>query len=153
MTKVSDIKEILEWYLLAGVEETCGEEAFVSCDTKKEIKTSPGKKEEVKAAPARPATTGLAQDTSGAFQSAQEICAKAESLESLKAEVEKFEGCSLKLTATHTVFGDGNPEAKIFLVGEAPGADEDRIGVPFVGRSGQLLDKMMSSIGIDRGGY
>lgn len=158
MSKVSDAKEILEWYLLAGVDETCGDVPFASLKQEKEIlrpipKQADNKVAAATAAARRPATTGLAQDTSGAFQNAQEICAKAENLESLRAEVEKFEGCSLKLTATHTVFGDGNPEAKIFLVGEAPGADEDRVGVPFVGRSGQLLDKMMASIGIDRTGY
>ncbi len=156
--KILDAKEILEWYLLAGVDETCGEIPFASSKQEKEMLRPISKQADNKVAAAtitarRPATTGLAQDTSGAFQNAQEICAKAESLESLRTEVENFEGCSLKLTATHTVFGDGNPEAKIFLVGEAPGADEDRIGVPFVGRSGQLLDKMMSSIGIDRTGY
>lgn len=153
MRKVSEAKEILEWYMLAGVEETCGEEPFAFFSQERVITHQVSKQEKAKIEITRPATTGLAQDTSGAFQSAQEICAKAENLESLRIEVEKFEGCSLKLTATHTVFGDGNPEAKIFLVGEAPGADEDRIGIPFVGRSGQLLDKMMSSIGIDRSGY
>ena len=151
--KVSEAKEILEWYMLAGVEETCGDIPFASIKEEKEIFTPILQRESNNGAERRFAMIGYAQDTSGAFQSAQEICAKAESLETLKAEVEKFEGCSLKLTATHTVFGDGNPEAKIFLVGEAPGADEDRIGIPFVGRSGQLLDKMMSSIGIDRSGY
>jgi uracil-DNA glycosylase len=71
-------------------------------------------------------------------------------LEQLRAEVEAFEGCTLKASATRTVFADGNPEAKIVLIGEAPGAQEDALGKPFVGRSGQLLDKMMQSIGLDR---
>lgn len=71
-------------------------------------------------------------------------------LEELREMVEKFEGCALKLTANKTVFGGGNPNSKIMLVGEAPGADEDRIGLPFVGRSGQLLDKMLKAVNVDR---
>ena len=61
-----------------------------------------------------------------------------------------FEGCSLKLTATNMVFADGNPQAKIMVVGEAPGADEDKQGLPFVGLSGQLLDRMLATIGLSR---
>lgn len=71
-------------------------------------------------------------------------------LEQLRAEVEAFEGCTLKPFATRVVFSDGSPSAKIVLIGEAPGAQEDVVGKPFVGRSGQLLDKMMESIGLDR---
>jgi DNA polymerase len=71
-------------------------------------------------------------------------------LAALRAEVEAFEGCALKKGATNTVFADGNPEAKIMLIGEAPGANEDRLGKPFVGRSGQLMDKMLESIGLGR---
>ncbi|HEY0145781.1 MAG TPA: uracil-DNA glycosylase [Methylovirgula sp.] len=76
--------------------------------------------------------------------------ARAETLEDLRAQLLAFEGCGLKGTATQLVFSDGNPEADIMLVGEAPGADEDRIGRPFVGRAGQLLDKMLATIGLDR---
>jgi uracil-DNA glycosylase len=75
---------------------------------------------------------------------------QARTLAELRDEMERFEGCSLKLTAKNLVFADGNPEAKIMLIGEAPGADEDRQGLPFVGRSGQLLDKMLHAIGLDR---
>ena len=64
--------------------------------------------------------------------------------------MEGFDLCPLKKTAANTVFGAGNPAANIMLVGEAPGADEDRQGVPFVGVSGQLLDRMLASIGLDR---
>lgn len=139
-------KDILEWYLCAGVDETCGDIPFVlQSDAKKNIDTSVHN--------LRPAMTGLAQNTGGACQNANDICARVQSLEELKAEVEKFDGCALKLTATHTVFGDGNPNANLVLIGEAPGADEDRIGLPFVGRSGQLLDKMMAAIGLDRNAY
>lgn len=71
-------------------------------------------------------------------------------LQELRTAVEAFEGCSLKPFATRTVFSDGNPKAKIVLIGEAPGAQEDAVGKPFVGRSGQLLDKMLAAIGLDR---
>lgn len=145
------IKEILEWYLCAGVDETCGNEPFSPPPAGRQLPQVAAAVST--AAAARPATTGLAQNTSGACQNANDICARVNTLEELKAEVEKFEGCALKLTAAHTVFGDGNPHARIVLVGEAPGADEDRIGIPFVGRSGHLLDKMMAAIGMDRSQY
>ena len=61
-----------------------------------------------------------------------------------------FDGCALKKTASNLVFADGNPEAKIMIIGEAPGGDEDRMGLPFVGAAGQLLDKMLAAIGLDR---
>ena len=73
-----------------------------------------------------------------------------DTLEGLKQALQQFEGCALKQTASHLVFADGNPDAKIMLIGEAPGRDEDRLGLPFVGAAGQLLDKMLKSIGLDR---
>ncbi|HET6376449.1 MAG TPA: uracil-DNA glycosylase, partial [Methylocella sp.] len=90
------------------------------------------------------------QPPSAVAATAEELAASARTLGDLRARLEAFEGCALKGTATQLVFGDGNPGAKIMLVGEAPGADEDRQGVPFVGRAGQLLDKMLASIGLDR---
>jgi uracil-DNA glycosylase len=72
------------------------------------------------------------------------------SREALLAAVEAFEGCALKKTATTTVFAEGNPQAPIMLIGEAPGAEEDRQGRPFVGQAGRLLDKMLASIGFSR---
>ena len=71
-------------------------------------------------------------------------------LEALKQACTNFDGCGLKKTASNMVFSDGNPDADIMLIGEAPGADEDRQGKPFVGVSGQLLDRMMASIGLNR---
>ena len=65
--------------------------------------------------------------------------------------MEHATGCDLIKAATHTVFADGNPNANIMLIGEAPGADEDRLGQPFVGQSGQLLDTILATIGVDRG--
>lgn len=72
------------------------------------------------------------------------------SLAALKAGLLAFEGCALKHTASNLVFADGNPGARLMIIGEAPGRDEDMVGLPFVGVSGQLLDKMLASIGLDR---
>jgi DNA polymerase len=85
-----------------------------------------------------------------ARQSARDAAAAATSLDELKEAIEKFEGCALKKSASNTVFGTGNVEAKLVLVGEAPGAEEDRQGLPFVGPSGKLLDAMLRSIGLAR---
>jgi DNA polymerase len=74
----------------------------------------------------------------------------AQSLPELKAALEAFEGCALKRSATNTVFADGNPANRIMFIGEAPGRDEDRQGLPFVGRAGKLLDKMLAAIRLDR---
>lgn len=81
---------------------------------------------------------------------AMEIAAACNSLAELKAAVEAFDGCALKKFATHTVFADGTPQHGIMLIGEAPGRDEDIAGLPFVGRAGKLLDKMLAAIGLDR---
>ncbi|WP_339859621.1 uracil-DNA glycosylase [Thalassospira alkalitolerans] len=85
-----------------------------------------------------------------ARQTARDLAAAANTLMELKEATEKFEGCALKKSASKTVFGVGNPEAKLVLVGEAPGAEEDRQGEPFVGASGKLLDAMLRSIGFAR---
>ena len=85
-----------------------------------------------------------------AVASARELASKADTLEALREALGAFNGCNLKLTAKNLVFADGNPEARIMLVGEAPGRDEDIQGLPFVGRSGQLLDRMLAAIGLDR---
>jgi DNA polymerase len=75
---------------------------------------------------------------------------EAKSLDELKAILETYEGVPLKKTATRLVFADGNPAARVMFVGEAPGKDEDREGLPFVGRAGQLLDRMLAAVGLDR---
>jgi uracil-DNA glycosylase family 4 len=85
-----------------------------------------------------------------AIMAAREAAKDATSLDALRAMLERFEGCGLRLTAKRLVFADGNPQAKVMFVGEAPGRDEDIEGLPFVGRSGQLLDRMMAAIGLDR---
>ena len=85
-----------------------------------------------------------------AASTAHSSAQSAQSLEELRAALMAFEGCALKYTATNLVFGDGNPKARVMLIGEAPGADEDRQGFPFVGQSGQLLDKAFATIGLTR---
>ena len=85
-----------------------------------------------------------------AAMEARQAAKSARSLEELRAILENFNGCALKATATQLVFADGNPRARLMLVGEAPGRDEDIEGLPFVGRSGKLLDRMLAAIGFDR---
>jgi DNA polymerase len=96
-----------------------------------------------------PATTVVAppEETERA---ARETARAAANLDELRAALDHFEGCALRKTATQLVFADGSPQARVMLVGEAPGRDEDLQGVPFVGRSGQLLDRMLAAIGLDR---
>lgn len=95
-------------------------------------------------------TAQTMQPYAAATKNARDICAKASSLDELRNIVQNFDGCNLKNTAASTVFGDGAPKAKLLLIGEAPGADEDRIGRPFVGRCGKLLDKMLAAIHVNR---
>jgi uracil-DNA glycosylase family 4 len=85
-----------------------------------------------------------------AAESARELAASAQTLEELRAVLDAFDGCPLKATASRLVFADGNPRGRLMLLGEAPGADEDRQGKPFVGRAGRLLDKMLAAIGLSR---
>jgi len=76
---------------------------------------------------------------------------ESDSLDALKQAIKEFGGISLKKTATNLVFADGNPNAKIMVIGDAPATEEDRAGAPFLGDSGVLLDKILASIGLDRG--
>ena len=85
-----------------------------------------------------------------AIMAARVAATSASSLEALRAIMQAFEGCALRTTAKQLVFGDGNPQARLMFVGEAPGSEEDQTGIPFVGRSGQLLDRMLGAIGIAR---
>jgi DNA polymerase len=87
----------------------------------------------------------------GAASDAKALAASCDSLAALEDALQRFDGCPLKETAINLCFADGNPASSIMLIGEAPGAQEDRQGKPFVGPSGQLLDRMLSTIGLDRG--
>ena len=91
-----------------------------------------------------------AQDASLALRDAESAASAAQSLDALVAAIEAFEGCELKEQAKNTVVYDGVSDAQILLIGEAPGAQEDALGKPFVGVSGQLLDRMLAAIGLSR---
>ena len=101
----------------------------------------------------RPAAQQPLAAQSAIAADARDRAEAAQSLDALRAAVEAFDGCPLKQTATNTVFGDGNPSAKVMFIGEAPGEEEDRRGLPFVGVSGQLLDRMVRHIGLDRSSF
>ena len=98
--------------------------------------------------PARPAVAPL--PGAAAAQRARDLAAACATLDELRAALAAFDGCPLSATATNLVFNDGNPAAGLMFIGEAPGAEEDRSGTPFVGAAGQLLDRMLASIGLDR---
>jgi DNA polymerase len=136
--------EALRWWVDAGVDLAIDEtphDRFAAPPTTQS-----------RAAPGRPAARieQIATAPDEARRSAGALAAGAQNLDELRGLLEKFDGCGLKATATQLVFSDGAPNARVMLVGEAPGADEDRIGRPFVGRAGQLLDRMLASIGLDR---
>jgi len=139
-----DSLETLNWLVEAGADEAIGEApvnrlAAKTAEPEPMAKSAPAAKPLAKA-PIQGDGIGDAMALAGA----------ANTLAELKAAMEGFEGCALKRTATNTVFADGTPAGRVMFIGEAPGRDEDRIGKPFVGRAGQLLDKMLASIGLDR---
>lgn len=156
-------RELLAFYLDAGVDTPVGEEpndcfaaeavaqqhpapeSYAAAANRADASTSkpaaPEKPASMNAAPAAP---------EAAVMTAREAAKSAKTLDELRAILDKFEGCALRKTAKQLVFADGNPKARVMFVGEAPGRDEDIEGLPFVGRSGKLLDRMMAAIGLDR---
>ncbi|HEY9163184.1 MAG TPA: uracil-DNA glycosylase [Magnetovibrio sp.] len=165
-------QQILRWYLDAGVDEAIGEvpldryalasEALAQRAAQADALLKSAEAERA----AQPSRASGARDggISGAVavrpaagvvsdqqvKVALEAAAAAKNLDELRAALQAFDGGMLQKSATNLVFGDGNPQARIVFVGDVPGADEDRKGVPFVGPAGQLLDKMLASIGLDR---
>ena len=140
----------LRWLVEAGADEAIGEKPV----DRYALSARPAV---ARAAPApaapvvRPAPTAAPLPApTAAVQSARTLAAAARSVAELAEALAAFDGCPLKRTATNLVFADGNPEARVMLIGEAPGADEDRLGKPFVGASGQLLDRVLAGIGLDR---
>lgn len=125
-------RALAEWWDLAGVEPFEPAPALPPV----EIPRAPAPRRA--APPAQPA------------ESARAAAAAAQTIAELRAAVTRFDGCGLKQTARNTVFSDGVESAEVLLIGEAPGREEDESGKPFVGRSGQLLDRMLASIGFDR---
>ena len=147
MQQSQEIQALLEWQFVMGVDEIIGEEPVNRLAPPKPViaaQTPPATASKKAAAPAPSAS--LAEAVASAQQAAQ----NARTLEELRHAVEAFDGCPLKKTARNTVFADGATGSDIMLLGEAPGADEDRQGIPFCGASGQLLDKMLASIGLNR---
>jgi DNA polymerase len=163
-------RELLTFYQEAGVDALLGELPVdrLAGDPPGDIPAAtseavaPRSSPQVAAPPAQPPRTVSARDLDSkgratappspdaAVMAAREAARTAVSLEELRAIVERFEGCALRNTATRLVFADGNPRSRVMFVGEAPGRDEDIEGLPFVGRSGKLLDLMMAAIGLDR---
>ena len=151
---------MLDWYRHIGVESIVDEgphDRFAECAQILSARVADAPRPAVAlppiATPARPSPPGLlAADSARVSLSAHETAAAVGSLEELRAALEAFDGCPLKYTATNLVFADGNPRAPLMILGEAPGAEEDASGKPFVGRAGQLLDKMLAAIGLDRTG-
>jgi uracil-DNA glycosylase len=147
---------LLEWQIAMGADEALGEIAPNRLAPPPAVQPVPPIPEPRPSAPPKAAPSAvappvaLAESLAEAAQSARLLAAGAETIEALGALVAAFDGCPLKRTATNTVFLDGNPAAPVMIVGEAPGAEEDRLGKPFVGRSGQLLDRMLAAIGLDR---
>lgn len=160
---------LLAFYVAAGVTEALGEDAVDRYQLPAQTSAPEAERAAPRAssgearrapvprmhmeepAPARmqtPATIPLEEKE--AASTARALAQSCGSLDELKQVLSNFEGCALRYTAKNLVFADGNPEARIMLVGEAPGRDEDLQGLPFVGRSGQLLDRMLASIGLDR---
>jgi DNA polymerase len=157
-------RALLEWQIAMGADEAIGEIAPDRLAppppraAATQAATVAARRPSVAVAPAlvAPAVVSppgsFAESLAEAAQSARLVAAGAATIEALGALVAAFDGCPLKRTATNTVFMDGNIAAPVMIIGEAPGADEDRIGRPFVGRSGQLLDRMLAAIGLDRTG-
>lgn len=159
---------LVDWYRSAGVDIAVGEkpvDRFAAQAARRAAparpaaeRTLPGRdnrpvREPAARMPAPPTPNSPALKAGQADMTpddARAIAASAHTLEDLREKLEAFDGCGLKFSATQLVFSDGNPQARIMLVGEAPGREEDLQGKPFVGRSGHLLDRMLGAIGLDR---
>ena len=152
------VQQLLAFYLEAGVDCALDDEPVnrladpdAAAPPRETVVREAPPKTFLQAAPAVPAPRADATIApEAAISSAREAARTAPTLEVLRAMLEQFDGCALKSTATRLVFADGNPLARVMFVGEAPGRDEDIEGLPFVGRSGKLLDRMIAAIGLDR---
>lgn len=143
MTDQNLLRAALEWHIEAGADEAIAVEAGLVRWRGRKAQNNPA----ARALPAAPTSHTASISTLPLHRSP---VVKAQTLEGLRQELADFEGCALRHTAMNLVFADGNPAARIMLIGEAPGEDEDRQGKPFVGVSGKLLDKMLGSIDLDR---
>ncbi len=152
--------DLLDWYIEAGADEAIGEaprNRFEEPEPERPEQTQPEptrpeptQPEPTQAERTRPTPPAAGAAMPPAAGTAREIAASCATIDELVAAIRAFDGCALKETATNTVIFDGNPKARIVFIGEAPGAEEDRRGVPFVGPAGRLLDRMLAAIGLDR---
>ena len=138
---------ILDWHAEAGVNDAIGATPRNAYEAPARPRPQPAPTPAPKPAPQAMQAAPSADE---AARQAAEMAASVTSLEELRAAMEAFDGCALKASARQLVFADGQAGADLMVVGEGPGKDEDRIGKPFVGRSGQLLDKMLAAIHRDR---
>ena len=158
----AELLNLLRWHIDAGADEAIGDSptdhfkaASAPVRTQQRAVTTGGVQAAAappsSEAPRRRASVPLSLESPAAAEgSADQLANAASTLAELRDAMQQFEGCSLKHTAMNLVFGDGNPDADVMFIGEAPGADEDREGLPFVGVSGRLLDRMIAAIGMDR---
>lgn len=144
-------RSLLRWHVDCGVDEAIGHrpvDRFAPPPARPARPAATPQPRTPNAAP--PAPPPALASTSASEAMARDLAAQARTLDELRAAIDGFEQCGLKHTAMNTVFADGAPDADLMLVGEAPGADEDRQGKPFVGVSGQLLDRMLGFAGFSR---
>lgn len=143
--------ELLRFYLDCGVDECTDDITLdrLTLTEKQDILPMAKTLASVLPTPSTPEPV-MTGGTLEALGDARALAASANTLDDLRDKINSFQGLAIKRTATQIVFADGIAGAKIMLVGEAPGADEDRLGRPFVGVSGQLLDRMLAAIGLDR---
>lgn len=150
---IKPARELLDFYLEAGVDAVVGEEPVdhfaEETPPLQPARTAPPAAE-ARPRSAPPAAPLAPPAPNAAAMEARTAARSAQTLDELRAILQSFDGCALKATATQLVFADGTPGARVMLVGEAPGRDEDIEGLPFVGRSGKLLDRMLAAIGLDR---
>src|ERR1700759_515085 len=149
------LQQLLAFYVEAGVDCALGEEPVnrLADPDAAPLPRMVAPAQPARPVPAAPVLTSLSEPPpapDAAIASARDAARTAPTLEALRALLDKFDGCALRSTATQLVFADGNPKARVMFVGEAPGRDEDIEGLPFVGRSGKLLDRMIAAIGLDR---
>jgi uracil-DNA glycosylase len=137
---------LLRWYAEMGVDTVTGHVPTGRLNAPAPETVAPQARP---AAAAPPEAAPIAAPSPGA-ERATNIAANCKSLDELRAAMDAFDGCALKQGASQTVFADGTPGSDIMLIGEAPGREEDRQGKPFVGRSGQLLDRMLAALGLTR---
>lgn len=143
--------ELLRWYVEdAGADECIGDTPVDRTRIVEKPAAAPAVILPIATTATAPAQEAPLLGAIEALGTAKSLAAEAKTLEDLKAALDSFQGLSLKRTATQMVFADGAPDAKVMLIGEAPDADEDRAGRPFVGARGQLLDRMLASIGLSR---